>query len=178
MRILKFLFDLSYFYFYGGVEFARKKGVQVGKGCRLYIKSWGTEPFLITIGNNVTITSGVKIITHDGSTSLVFDGQGYRYQKYLPVKIGDNVFIGVNTIILPGVTIGNNVVVAAGSVVTSDLVSGAVYAGVPAKKISTFEYYTNKIKNTCASNQDLDDVYDSYKERVYGAIKIQNEKLN
>jgi len=122
---------------FGGVSSARAAGAKVGEGCRIYINDFGSEPFLITIGNNVTITAGVKLITHDGSLSLVRDAQGRRFY-YAPIQIGDDVFIGVNSIILPGVTIGREVVVAAGSVVTKDIPSGVVVAGTPAKKIMSF----------------------------------------
>lgn len=176
MRIVSFIYDMLYFVLFGGVKFARRKGVKIGDGCRIYIKNWGTEPFLITIGNKVTITSGVKIITHDGSTCLVSDDEGYRYQKYLPVNIGDRVFVGVNSIIMPGVNIGDDVVIGAGSVVVNNLPSGGVYAGTPAKKLTDFEIYSNKIKSTCVSNQDIDGKHCSYKERVFAAIELQNEK--
>ncbi len=129
----------SYFcyYIFGGVSSARAAGVKVGEGCRIYIKDFGSEPFLISIGDNVTITAGVKLITHDGSLSLVRDAQGRRFY-YAPIKISNDVFIGVNSIILPGVTIGREVVVAAGSVVTKDIPSGVVVAGAPAKEIMSF----------------------------------------
>ena len=176
MRIVSFIFEIIYFYAFGGVKFARKKGVKIGDECRIYIRNWGTEPFLVSIGNKVTITSGVKIITHDGSTCLVSDSKGFRHQKYSPVNIGNEVFIGVNSIIMPGVNIGSQVVIGAGSVVVNDLSSGGVYAGVPAKKITDFDTYSNKIKSTCASNQDIDGKYGSYEERVFAAIELQNEK--
>ena len=75
------LFDLAYFMAKGSVAYARKKGVTVGENCRIYIKSWGSEPFLVSIGDHVTVTSGVKFITHDGSACLVKDAQGKRYQQ-------------------------------------------------------------------------------------------------
>lgn len=86
----------------------------MGKNCRIYIKNWGSEPFLVTIGDHVTVTSGVKFITHDGSTCLVKDEYGKRYQRFTPIQVGSHVFIGVNSIIMPGVSIGSNVVISAG----------------------------------------------------------------
>lgn len=99
---LRQLFDLAYFMAKGSVAYARKKGVKVGENCRIYIKNWGSEPFLISIGDHVTVTSGVKFITHDGSTCLVKDEQGKRYQRFAPIQVGSHVFIGVNSIIMPG----------------------------------------------------------------------------
>ncbi len=127
------------------MAYARKLGVKIGENCRIYISSWGTEPDMVEVGNNVTITSEVVILTHDGSTCLVKDDNGDRYYKYAPVKIGDNVFIGYRSIILPGVEIGSNVVVAAGSIVTKSIPNNSVVAGNPAKVIKSFDAYKEKI---------------------------------
>ena len=80
--------------------YAKYRGVKMGKGCRIYITKWGAEPFLIKIGDRVTITKGVIILTHDGSSWLIRDHKGRRY-LYRKVIIGNNVFIGVNSIIMP-----------------------------------------------------------------------------
>lgn len=173
--ILCHIFDLAYFLAKGSVAYARKKGVNVGNNCRIYIKSWGSEPFLVSIGDDVTVTSGVKFITHDGSTCLVKDEHGKRYQRFAPITVGSRVFIGVNSIIMPGVTIGSDVVIGAGSVVTKDIPDNSVAIGVPAKVVSSFEDYQSKIKTTCASDTDLADVH-GYAERVQRAIELQHQK--
>lgn len=182
MFIVKLIFnlyrkvsDISFYYIFGSIKFARMKGVRIGNDCRIYIMNWGTEPFLISLGDNVTVTSGVKFITHDGSTCLILDEQNNRFQKYGCIEVGSNVFIGVNSIILPNVKIGSNVIIGAGSVVNKDLECGYVYAGVPAKKICTFKSYHNKISHSCASNTMLKDVRD-YKQKVYRALDLQDGK--
>lgn len=169
------LFDLAYFMSKGSVAYARKKGVKVGENCRIYIKNWGSEPFLISMGDHVTVTSGVKFITHDGSTCLVKDEHGKRYQRFVPIQVGSHVFIGVNSIIMPGVTIGSNVVIGAGSVVTKDIPDHSVAIGVPAKVVSHFADYQAKIQTTCASDSDLVGITD-YHERVERAMAIQASK--
>jgi acetyltransferase-like isoleucine patch superfamily enzyme len=169
------LFDLAYFMAKGSVAYARKKGVKVGENCRIYIKSWGSEPFLVSIGDHVTVTSGVKFITHDGSTCLVKDEQGKRYQRFAPIQVGSHVFIGVNSIIMPGVSIGSNVVIGAGSVVTKDIPDHSVAIGVPAKVVSSFADYQAKIQSTCASDTDLAGITD-YRARVERAMAIQASK--
>lgn len=173
----RLLFDLVYFMAKGSVAYARKKGVTVGEQCRIYIKNWGSEPFLISLGDHVTVTSGVKFITHDGSTCLVKDAQGKRYQRFAPIQVGSHVFIGVNSIIMPGVTIGSNVVIGAGSVVTKDIPDNSVAIGVPAKVVSNFADYQTKIQVTCASDSDLVGIQD-YTERVQRAIEIQASKTS
>lgn len=161
----------------GNIKYARSLGVTIGDNCRIYISKWGSEPFLITIGNKVTITSGVKILTHDGSTWLVQDNEGNRYQHYVPVTIGDNVFIGVNSIIMPGVNIGNNVVIGAGSIVTKNVPDNSVAVGNPARVISSFSMLEEKIKKNYINNTQIEHI-ESYEGRVYHAIKLekQNEK--
>ena len=169
------VFDLAYFFAKGSVAYARKKGVTIGNNCRIYIRSWGSEPFLVSIGDDVTVTSGVKFITHDGSTCLVKDEQGKRYQRFAPIQVGSHVFIGVNTIVMPGVKIGSNVVIGAGSVVTKDIPDNAVAIGVPAKVVSSFADYQAKIKATCVSNSELVGIPD-YAKRVQRAIELQAQK--
>ena len=148
----------------------------MGDCCRVYISYFGSEPFLIAIGDRVTITAGVQLITHDGSTWLIRDQEGSRYQRYAPITIGDDVFIGVNSIILPGVTIGSRVVVGAGSVVTRDIPDGVVVAGNPARVIRDFDSFDAHIRETCVNDRELDGVKD-YRARVEQAIAKAKTKV-
>ncbi|WP_404339927.1 acyltransferase [Pseudoalteromonas mariniglutinosa] len=125
---------------FGQVSLLRKLGGKVGHGCRFIGKiEFGSEPYLIKIGNNVSITSSY-FVNHDGGV-WVFRDEYPSIDVVKPINIGDNVFIGSHCIIMPGVTIGSNVVIGAGSVVTKSLDSDAVYAGVPAKKIKSLADY-------------------------------------
>ncbi|ORJ55886.1 capsule biosynthesis protein CapG [Geothermobacter hydrogeniphilus] len=129
------------------VEFARTLGVDVGERCRLIgitEGTFGSEPYLVSLGSHVTITSGVKFITHDGGV-WVFRDESPDLDIIAPIKVGNNVFIGINSIIMPGVTIGDNCVIAAGSVVARDIPSGSVAAGVPSKTIKSVEDYQRGI---------------------------------
>lgn len=152
----------------GLIGYAKYLGITIGKDCRIYTSKFGTEPFLIEIGNKVTITEGVKILTHDGATWLLNDEKGRRY-LYRKVKIGNNVFIGVNSILLPGVIVEDNVIIAAGSVVTKSIPKNSIVAGNPAKKIGDFEKYKNKGLVEFISDVELDNNGD-YKEKVINSI--------
>ena len=107
-----------------------EKGLKIGKNTVINSgfnidSAW---PWLISIGNNVTISTNVTILAHDASPNIV--RQSTRLGR---VVIGNNVFIGTRAIVLCGVTIGNNVVIGAGSVVTKDIPSNVVAVGNPCK---------------------------------------------
>jgi len=171
MRFFKILIDLFYRLKLDGVSYSRQKGVKVGFDCRVYTTSFGSEPWLIEIGNKVTVTSGVVILTHDGSTWLFNDNKGRRF-LYKKTVIKNNVFIGVNSIIMPGVVIEDNVVVAAGSVVTKSVPSGSIIGGNPAKIIGSFDTYKERVLENYISEDDINYKLD-YKERI---LKVLDKK--
>lgn len=130
----------------GEVRYARKIGVNVGEDLHLYGRpSWGSEPWMITLGNHVHITDGVRFITHDGGT-LLFRSEIPDLEITKPITVGNDVYIGNCVIILPGVNIGNRVVIGAGAVVTKDIPDNSVAVGVPAKVINTADRYLEKLK--------------------------------
>lgn len=128
------------------IKYAKKIGVNMGKNIHIYGKvSWGSEPWIITLGNNVHITDGVRFITHDGGTLL------YRHlipdlEITKPIILGSNVYVGNNVLFMPGVTIGNNVIIGAGAIVTKRIPDNSVAVGVPAKVIKTSDQYFEKIQ--------------------------------
>lgn len=121
----------------------RKEGLTIPADCRMIgIPDFGSEPYLITIGHNVGIAADVVFITHDGGTHVFRRLERYKKViKYGRITILDNCIIGLRTIILPGVTIGPDSVVAAGSVVTRNVPPGVLAAGNPAKPVMTIHQY-------------------------------------
>lgn len=115
---------------FGKVTYLRASGVTIGKNTMISLGAKiDVRRGKIVIGDNCHITHGCVILSHDGAARQInpdSDGEG-------SVTIGENVFIGVNTVVLPNITIGSNSVVGAGSVVVKDIPSNVVAAGNPAK---------------------------------------------
>ena len=138
-----------------------RKGVTLGKNSIVYntVFSHSSKGDKFVIGDNCTIT-GCTLLGHDASPTLFLPElqkteYPWRYAARAsyrdPIVIGNNVFIGVGSIILPGVNVGDNVIIAAGSVVTKNVDSGIIVAGNPAKPVKTTEdfitSYRHKLNN-------------------------------
>ena len=101
-------------------------GMTIGKDVRISLKANldKRNPKGVIIGDGSYLAFGATILCHDMSRNIT-----------KPVVVGKNCFIGANSMILPGVTIGDEVVVAAGAVVTKDVASNTMVAGNPASSI-------------------------------------------
>ena len=131
-------------------KYLKSKGVLIGENTTIYSPNHVSidtrKPWLIRIGDYCSITSGVHIIAHDYSRSVLRKRYGEFIGGSLPVTIGDNVFIGINAVILKGTHIGSDCVIGAGAVVSGHFGDGLVIAGNPAKVICTVEEYFGKCK--------------------------------
>jgi len=132
----------------GQVEWLRSKGMRIGNGCDLQdtYMFYDIDYSLIEIGNNVTVTATAGFMTHDGSTRVLAG----KHVPLIPTMIGkivihDNVFVGVRSLIMPGVSIGPNSVIAAGSIVTKSFEGGWVIGGVPARKLKSIAEFFSGI---------------------------------
>ena len=124
------------------VEDYRKRGAVIGENCHIYGSIDNGHEFLVTMGNNVTLASGSRLLTHDGSTKKLVG-----YSKVGRIDIGDDVFIGAMAIVLPNVKIGSRVVIGAGSVVAKDIPDNSIVVGNPARVVGTYDAYEKKNKN-------------------------------
>jgi acetyltransferase-like isoleucine patch superfamily enzyme len=124
----------------------RNKGLEVGADCRIFgFPSFGSEPYLVSIGNHVTVSAGVVFLTHDGGTWVFRSRPEFASViRYGRIRVKDNCFIGARAIVLPNVTIGPNSVVGAGAVVTQDVPPDTVVAGVPARVITSLDEYAKR----------------------------------
>ena len=121
----------------------RRIGMAIGENTLLFSDNLETtEPYLVSIGDNVIIAAGVRFATHDASACYYIPGASDLYGRII---IGNNCFIGMGSLILPGVTLADNCIVGAGSVVTKSFPDpGSVIAGNPAKKVCTTEELREK----------------------------------
>lgn len=125
------------------------RGLKVGKNFHMLqdVHIDSSHCWLVTIGDNVTLAPGVHILAHDASTKIHLG-----YTRIGKVDIGNNVFIGAKTIILPNVRIGNNVIIGTGSVVTNDIDDNTVAAGNPAKSICGLEEFLKRKRQEMEDN--------------------------
>jgi len=147
------------------VAYARSIGVRVGQDCRILADAtscFGSEPYLVTLLDHVTIASGVSFITHDGGV-WIFRVRDPEIDYFGPIVVGNNVFIGIRVIIMPGVTIGDNCVIGAGSIVTRNVPAGHVYAGVPARNIKTVDQYWQDLQGKLSHVRS----WPEHKKRAY-----------
>ena len=126
-------------------KYLRSTGIKIGKNTKTASALRTSEPYLIEIGDNVTISHGVDFITHDNSVCKIF---GVDHDLYGKVVIGNNCFLGAHSVILYGVEIADNVIVAAGSVVTHSIAQEyVIVGGNPARVIGTWDSYKQKMQD-------------------------------
>jgi acetyltransferase-like isoleucine patch superfamily enzyme len=123
-----------------------RQGLQIADDCRLMgMPDFGSEPYLISIGRHVTISTRVTFINHDGGTWVFRHEPRYREViKFGRIVIHDNCFIGSGATLMPGICVGPNAVVAAHSVVTSDVPPDTVVGGIPARVLMSVHEYAEK----------------------------------
>ena len=145
MSIKQKIQKLHFFVIWDGkdrAKYLKKKKILagIGENCIFQSRVFPMDPKLLKIHNNVVVAANVYFVTHDAIRHVLMKKNDKFYQKNLgAIEVMDNVFIGLGSIILPNVKIGENVIIAAGSVVTKDIPSNSIYAGVPAKKIGDFK---------------------------------------
>lgn len=124
------------------VKFQRIRGVKIGKNCHIspYVLIDLLHPELIEIGNNVTISSNSMVFAHvNPSSSDFLKKHGYP-RTIKPVTIKDGAVVSVGCIIIAGVTIGENSIVGAGSVVSQDVPDYCVVVGNPARIVKKIDH--------------------------------------
>lgn len=122
---------------------------KIGVGCQINIDATIINPYLVSLGDYVTLSS-CHLIPHDGSIRQIFHATGKRVDAVGKIEIRDNSFVGYNATVLRNVTIGPNSIVAAGAVVSNNVPERTVVGGVPAKKICTIDELAERLdRETC-----------------------------
>lgn len=152
------------------------QGLKIGKNVTIettvYIDN--VYPYLISIGDNCSIASGVRLLAHD-DTPYKFTG---GYARLGRIDIKDNCLIGENCIILPGASIGPNVLIAAGSVVNKDIPPNSCVAGVPARFYAKFDEYIENQKKQIQEAYIFDyyDLHRGINEQIKNKVVTEIQK--
>lgn len=135
-------------------EVMRDRFYYLGQNVKLYTRSFGTEPYLISIHSNVTCAANVSFINHDVSCFNMARYLGLpegSLDKVGPITLHENCFVGADTMLMMGCSVGKNSIIAARSVVTKQVPDNEVWGGVPAKFIMTVDEYARRVKETACS---------------------------
>lgn len=127
--------------------FVRALGVELRGSIRFYGVNrgmFGSEPWLLSFGDNVYVTAHCQFVTHDGG-ALILRKEHPTLEWTAPIYVGDDVYFGIRSMVLPGVTIGSRVIVGAGSVVAKDVPDNSVVVGAPARVISSVDEYRDRL---------------------------------
>ena len=139
---------------FGDLECAKKEGLICGNNVSIIGRvNFGSEPYLITIEDNVRLSNNVMLITHDGGNyAFRYLDEYAEVNRFGKIHICSHVFVGANSIILPNVRIGENSVIGAGSIVTKSVPANSVFAGSPAKFVCGIKQYAERMKNRMPEN--------------------------
>lgn len=170
MRLFRCLNLLYKELFWSLEKQAQSLGVQMGTDNLIASKFWSSEPYLISIGSNCQITSGVRFFTHGGAQ--VLRDKYPEFDLFGKIEIGNYVYIGNNTLVMPGVSIGNNVLIAAGSVVTKSIPSNSVVGGNPARYICSVDEYKSKNLKYNLNSKSM-----SYNEKKNFILSLPDKKF-
>lgn len=149
----------TYMRFYNGL--LRRSGFKLNGTPRFIAKSARFDDFQkITLGDRVVISMNVHFLTHDYSFTTALIALGEQPQTDIgilrEIVVGNNVFIGMNVILLPGTTIGNHVIVGAGSVLRGNIPDYSIVTGNPAQVVGDIREYGQKAKVRKAQNLRID----------------------
>lgn len=131
-------------------EILQKLFWHIGRNAAICTDHFGNEPYLIWIGDDVIVATGVQFVNHDASCWNMYRYLELDYgkldEKVGPIVLRDNCFVGAYSILLPNVVVGRNSIIAAGAVVNKSVPDNEVWGGVPARFIMTVDEYANKNK--------------------------------
>jgi acetyltransferase-like isoleucine patch superfamily enzyme len=152
-------------------KYARSLGVKIGKECLISTINFPSEPYLIEIGDFCRIASGVTFFTHGGLWSQR-KRTGRTFDIFGKIKIGNYTYIGQDAKIMPGVTIEDNVIVGAGSIITKSIPAGKIVAGNPGRIIGDVDDFILKVDELDLGTKGL-----NYEEKKKFLLSLSNDKF-
>lgn len=155
------------------LNYLKNRGIQMGYGNYIYSDISTTESHLITLGSNITISGNVTLITHDNSIIKINPDKSNLFGR---INIGDNCFIGMNSTILYGVTLGKNIIVASGSVVCRSFTDEKiVIGGNPARIIGTWDNFYDKSREFMMTRADFKEAVEKSDETRFVKRPVTNK---
>jgi len=127
-------------------EHFRAQGATIGVGTRIHVRELGSEPYLVSIGDDTLISADVAFYTHDGAV-WVLRAEEPTLTRFKRITVGKRCFIGARSVLLPGAVVGDGSVIGAGSVVSGAIGAGVVAAGVPAKPLCTVQEWAERVRD-------------------------------
>lgn len=131
------------------VRYFRTQGAEIGEGVEIFganLFTFGSEPYLVSIGNEVTISHDADFITHDGGLRVARARYPDAY-LYGRIKVADRCFLGAHCVLLPGAKVGEGSVIGSGSIVAGEIPPRVVAVGSPAKPVRSVDEYIQANKH-------------------------------
>ncbi len=194
---MKFIFFRFILYFHTFLErlymkayivVCKSQGMKIGKGVKIFGRvNFGSEPYLIEIGEKTQIANGVSFVNHGGTTKTIRRLSGFENVRIFGrIKVGRNCTIGSNCIIQQNVEIGDNCILGASSVLTHSMPSNSVFSGNPARFVCTTEQYAESIlennteypRELERNRKSLDNWLKNNLPNEYKPIKSNKNRLN
>lgn len=170
LKVMNRIKSLYRRYMWSCERYARYIGVKIGKDCSIATRYFGSEPYLIEIGDNVQITNNVKFFCH--GAAWVFRKKYPQFDFFGKIKIGNNVYIGNNALVMAGVTIGDNVIIAAGSVITKSIEDNSIVGGNPAKTLGSVDDLGIRMAKYNLNTKGL-----NYEDKKKFLLNLDNDKF-
>lgn len=149
MKVLKKLWGRFVKLILSPTKYAKYVGVKMGKGCLINTKGFPSEAYLISFGDYVRVAPETHFFTHGGLWPQRFRHPELILEQWGGIKVGNYSYIGEACLIMPGVTIGSDCIVGAGSVVTKSIPDGVMVAGNPARIIGKTEDMIQRVAAKC-----------------------------
>lgn len=155
------------------IQFLKYHGIFIGENTYIAPDSVVdfTRPSLVSIGSNCYLNSGFILLTHDWVAGVMRHIYGEFLNSSGRVKIGNNVGTGYNVTILKGVSVGDNVFIAANSLVNKDIPSNCIVGGSPARVLCSLDEYRQK--RLIQHEREAMDYARSIKERFHREPKVE-----